>query len=61
MTVHYPIENEAADAAFQPDYRNLHLAELIAQHDRSLGLIQAHLADAQLSLDKIKHFHRSGG
>jgi hypothetical protein len=52
-----------ADAAFAatqaPDHRAMLLNELLSQQERSMALAGAHLDDARLALDKIKHFLRT--
>ena len=52
-----------ADMAFtatqHPDHKQLLLNELLQQQERSMGLAEAHLADARLALDKIKHYVRT--
>lgn len=52
------IETEAQRASRHPDHKSLLREELMAQQERSLSLAEAHLADARLSLDKIKHYFR---
>jgi hypothetical protein len=53
------IGDSAFAATMQPDHKALLLNELLQQQERSMGLAEAHLADARLALDKIKHYVRT--
>jgi hypothetical protein len=55
------IGDMAFTATQHPDHKAQLLAELVGQQERSMALAGAHLNDAQLALDKIKHFIHVNG